>query len=140
MRGVVNLYFCKRHGVFMYDKNKSPTGWYIGSYVLRFVELDWEGNDDPERRFNAWENTILVKAENLEDAYDKIVEVASMQTVPYKGGHEGVPVQWVFEGVTELLPVYEEFAHGSELMYREYGPTKLKNLRKQVRSKDEFRQ
>ena len=23
-----------------YDKNVSPVGWYIGSYLLRFVELD----------------------------------------------------------------------------------------------------
>jgi putative component of toxin-antitoxin plasmid stabilization module len=42
-------------------------------------------------------------------------------------------VQWIFEGITELLPVYEKIADGSELMYREY-QRKLKNIRKRVRS------
>ena len=127
-------------GVIVNDKNTSPVGWYVGSYIIRFVELNENGNDDPEKRFTAWENTIIVRAENLEEAYDRVVEEARLQTEPYKGGPEGVPVQWVFEGVTELLPIYEQFEHGSEIMYREYNPTKLKNLRKAVRQKHEFNQ
>lgn len=124
----------------MHDQNISPTGWYVGSYIIRFVELNETGNDDPEKRVTAWENTIIVKAESLEDAYDKVVEEAGLQTRPYKGGPEGVPVQWVFEGVTELLPIYEEFEHGSEIMYREHNSTKLKSLCKAVRKKHDFRQ
>jgi len=43
-----------------YDPNHSPVGWYIGSYLLRFVVLGEERNDDPERKFLVWENTVLV--------------------------------------------------------------------------------
>lgn len=118
----------------------SPTGWYIASYLIRFIELDKEGNDDLENRFTAWENTILVKAGDPGEAYDKVVEIASNATVPYRGGPKGVAVRWVFEGVTELLPIYEELADGSELMYRELNSTKLKNLKKRVRHKDSFHQ
>lgn len=124
----------------MHYKNISPTGWYVASYLIRFIELDEEGNDDPEKRFTAWENTIIVKASNLDEAYDKVVKEAGYQTKPYKGGPEGVPVKWVFEGVTELLPIYEEFEDGSEIMYREHNSTKLKNLRKAVRVKHDFYQ
>lgn len=122
-----------------YDKNISPEGWYIASYLIRFIELNEEGNDDPERRFLAWENTIIVQANNWEEAYDKVVEEAMIGTGPYKGGTEGVPVQWVYEGITELLPIYEKFEHGAELMYREHNKTKLKNLRKKVKSKNDLK-
>jgi hypothetical protein len=122
------------------DKNISPIGWYVGSYIIRFIELNDEGNFDPDKRFTAWENTKLIKANNLDEAYDKLVEVAELGCEPYRGGPEGVPVQWVFEGVTELLPIYEELEDGSEIMYREHNPTKLKNLQKAVRKKHEFSQ
>ncbi len=127
-------------GISMSDKNISPVGWYVASYIIRFVALEEQGNEDPEKRFTAWENTIIIQAENLEDAYDKITEEAKYQTEPYKGGSEGIPVQWIFEGVTELLPIYEELEHGSEIMYREHNSTKLKNLRKAVRQRSEFSQ
>jgi len=124
----------------VYDKNTSPVGWYVGSYLIRFIELAEKDNDDPEKEFMAWENTIIVKANSLEEAYDKIVEEASLETKPYKGGPDGVDVQFVFEGVTELLPIYEELEHGAEIMYREHNATKLKNLRKAIKQKYEFRQ
>ncbi|MDQ6975812.1 MAG: DUF4288 domain-containing protein, partial [Mariprofundaceae bacterium] len=94
----------------------------------------------PEKRFIVWENTIIVQASSLDDAYDKVVDEAKLETKPYKGGSDAVPVQWVFEGVTELLPIYEELEHGAEIMYREHNNTKLKNLQKAVRKKSDFSQ
>lgn len=124
----------------MPDKNISPVGWYIGSYLIRFVELNHGRNEDPEQRFVSWENTLIVRANDLDEAYDKIVENAGLDTRPYKGGPHGVPVQWIFEGVTELIPIYEELRDGAEVMWLERKPTKLKNLRKTVRQKGEFGQ
>jgi len=90
-----------------YDPNLSPVGWYVGSFLLRFVEIGAKGNNNPKRRFLSWQNTILVKAKSLDHAFEKVVKVANSQTTPYKGGPDGIPVQWIFEGVTELLPVYD---------------------------------
>ncbi|MDR3158766.1 MAG: DUF4288 domain-containing protein [Zoogloeaceae bacterium] len=90
-----------------YAKDVSPVGWHIGSYLLRFVELDALGNDDPDEEFLVWETTVIVKVGSIDEAYHKTVAVAEAETTPYKGGQEGVPVQWVFEGVTELLPIHE---------------------------------
>jgi len=122
------------------SKNIAPYGWYVGSYLLRFIELEEERNDDPERRFLTWENTVLVKANDLDHAYDKIVKIGMESTAPYKGGSEGVDVQFVFEGVTEILPIYEEIEDGAEIMWASHNPRKLKNLRKLVRTKGEFAQ
>ena len=124
----------------MNDKNISPVGWYVGSYLIRFIELSEEGSEDLENRFLTWENTIIVKASNLEEAYDKVVKVANEGTTPYKGGPDGVPVQWVLEGVTSLLPIYEELEDGAEIMWAEHNPKKLKNIRKMVTPKEGFKQ
>ena len=124
----------------MEDKNVSPVGWYVASYILRFVELDWEDNDDLEGRFHTWENTIIVKAKDLDEAYEKTVTIAKEHAQPYEGGPEGVDVQWVFEGVTELLPIYEDLEDGAEIMWADHRPRKLKNIRRRVRRKGEFQQ
>jgi hypothetical protein len=124
----------------MSDKNISPVGWYVGSYLMRFIELEEENNYDLEARFTAWENTVIVQASNLDEAYDKIVQIGISESEPYKGGPEGIPVKWVFEGITELLPIYEELEDGSEIMWREHNPKKLKNLKKCIREKYEFKQ
>jgi hypothetical protein len=122
------------------DKNTSPVGWYVASYLLRFVELDRKDIDDPEAKFLSWENTVLVKAIDLDEAYDKTVRIAEESTKPYKGGPDGVDVQWQFEGVTQLVPVYEQIEDGAEIMWAEHAPRKLKNLRKWVGDKGAFRQ
>jgi hypothetical protein len=122
-----------------YDPNHSPVGWYIESYLLRLIELDEEGNDDPERGFTVWENTVLIKAENVDEAYDKVVAIGQSHK-PYKGGEPpGVDVQWLFEGVSELLPVYEKIEDGCEVMWAEY-TKKLKNIRRRARSRAVFHQ
>ena len=124
----------------MYDKNISPVGWYVCSYLLRFVELRWPHKDDPDARFVSWENTVLVKAGSVEEAYDKTVAIAKKASQPYKGGVEAVDVQWVLVGVTEVLPVYEDLEDGAEIMWPERAPRKLKNLRALVRYKHKFAQ
>jgi hypothetical protein len=91
-----------------YSKDISPVGWYIATYQLRFIELAEKRNHDPKRRFCVWENTVLVKARNLDDAFRKVVRLGKSGTKSYKGGRGAVDVQWLFEGITELLPVYEE--------------------------------
>jgi len=123
-------------------KDVSPVGWYVGSYVIRFIELEEAGNDDPEREFIVWENTVIVRAANLDEAYRKVVAVAESTTKPYRGGLEGVPVQWVFEGITELLPIFDELEDGAEIMWTEHEAVKLSDLRQRTVSlqdvKDHF--
>ena len=123
-----------------YDKNHSPTGWYVGSYLLRFVELSDLGNEDPDSRFLSWENTALVQAQSFDEPYEKLVVVANENSGPYKGGSRGIDVQWVCEGVTELLPVYESLGDGCEIMWAKHAARKLKNLRARVKAKEELRQ
>src|SRR5436190_138355 len=122
-----------------WSPNLSPVGWYVGSYLLRFIELEAEGNDDPSCEFLVWENTVLVAAASLDEAYEKVMAVGTRATEPYQGGPDAVPVQWVFEGVSQLLPIYEELADGAEIMWEEHESMTLEKVRKRARPLHEFK-
>ena len=123
-----------------HSNDLSPVGWYVGSYQLRFVELSETGNDDPHGEFLVWENTVIVKAGSFEQAYEKVVAIGVDATEPYRGGEQGVPVQWLFEGVTELLPIYDPLEDGAEIMWAELPSVELARLRLRAKSLEELRQ
>ncbi len=114
------------------DKNISPVGWYIGTYLSRFIEIEKECNDDPDERFESWENTVIVQADSLDEAFKKIEKIGKQHGDPYKGGEAGVDVQWEYLGIIDLLPIYEELEDGAELMWGKNRPKKLKNLKSMV--------
>ena len=118
-----------------YDPTRSPAGWYVASYLLRFVEIKDERKDNARRKFLSWENTVLVKARSLEHAYAKVTKIGRAKTRPYRGGPKGIPVRWVYEGVTDLLPVYEKLRDGAEIMWTERTLRTVKTLRALVKSK-----
>ena len=120
------------------DKNISPVGWYVGTYLTRFIEIESEQNDDPESRFLSWENTVIVKADNLDQAYDKIELIGIEHGTPYEGGPERIPVKWEYLGIIDILPIYEELVDGAEIMWGSHRPRKLKNLRSLVKLKSEI--
>ena len=122
------------------DKNISPVGWYVGTYLARFIEIEGELNNDPNARFATWENTVIVKASSLENAFKKVEKIGVEHAEPYKGGETGVPVQWAYMGIIDLLPVYEEFGDGSEIMWASNYPRKLKNIELLVKDVNVFRE
>ena len=122
------------------DQNISLVGWYIGTYLARFIEIEDEHNDDPEARFSTWENTIIVKALTLEEAFEKVEKIGNEHAEPYEGGESGVPVQWEYLGIIDLLPIYEELEDGSEVMWASNYPRKLKNLKAIVKDVIAFRE
>ena len=121
-----------------YDKDTSPVGWYLASYLLRFIELADKDRHDPEKRFLSWENTILVKAKSLDEAFAKAVKVGKGESKPYLGYPAKVRVRWEFVGLTELVPIYEPLDDGNEIAWTERRPRKLKSLRQLVKPRSFF--
>ena len=123
-----------------HDKNKSPVGWYLGSYLLRFVRVHDSQREDPEQRFLSWENTVLVQAKTIEGAYTKVERIGRQNNRPFKAGPQGVSAEWEYLGVTEVLPIYEELTDGAEIAWAERAPRKLKNPLERVVHKAAIRQ
>ena len=73
-------------------------------------------------------------------AYNKIIAIAEEASKPYKAGSPpGVDAQWLFEGVSELLPIYDEIGDGCEVIWAKYNK-KLKNIRRRARTIAEVKQ
>jgi Domain of unknown function (DUF4288) len=119
----------------LHSSSYSPVGWYVASYIHRFIVLA-EQNDVPGKRFTIWENTVLVKATTPTEAYEKAVRVGKQGCKPYANGL-GQRVRFVFEGLTSLLPVYEDIADGSEISWMSRS-LQLKTVKAKVKSKLEL--
>jgi hypothetical protein len=120
-----------------FDPNMSIVGWYIAALIERFEFYD-EDLENSNRRCEAWENFVLIKAANPEVAYRKAMaigkqgEKAQMQTqtpLPRKG-------VWRFEGISILLPIYEKLEDGAEIMWTKHQNISVKKVRAKVKPKE----
>jgi hypothetical protein len=113
----------------------SPVGWYVATYMHRFVVVG-EDNERTDRKFHVWRNTALVKATTPEDAYRKAVALAKEGCKPYTNAL-GQKVRFVNEGLTSLIPVYEELKDGAELFWSSED-RKLSTIRRMARAKHQL--
>jgi hypothetical protein len=118
--------------------NRNHTGWWIASYIERFEYYD-ENKANLNRRCLAWENTILIRAPNREVAYRKAVARGRLSN-----GNEGWNSSsgrkgtWRFEGLTGLLPVYEELEDGAEILWQEHAGVSVRKIRGRIKRKHEL--
>jgi hypothetical protein len=117
-------------------KDLSPSDWYIASYIQRFKVFNIDDSNQ-NKRCLAWENTILIKATNPDEAYEKAVQEAKLGCEPYKNT-DGEEVQFIFEGLTSLIPVYEELEDGAEIMWTEHENKAIKTIKSMVKKKSEL--
>lgn len=116
-------------------QHRSPTGWWIASYIERAV---W---DDARRlpasaRCTAWENTIIFKAKDRDSAYNKAVRLGSSNKSTFSDDAGKRNGRWVFEGLTSLLPIYDELGDGAEVLWRDCSGRTLKRIRALVKKKN----
>ncbi len=119
-----------------FDVNVSPVGWYAASILLR-SEIEGENEDNLNRRCIAWENYHIIKADNPNEAYKKAVKLGKFQENKYTNT-EGKNVLWIFEGLTMLVPIYEELKDGAEIGWTEHENKAVKTIKNLVKPKDEL--
>ncbi len=119
------------------DPNISPVGWYIGSIILRFEELSGTDRRKNRKRHLVWENTLLIKARKLKQAYDKLISQGKLQTSPYVNT-DGIRVRFRFEGIGFLLPIYDSLEDLSEVIWTEHANISDARIRKLVKTKREL--
>ncbi len=106
------------------------------SYIER-PQWDHEPKPSNDTRCKAWENTIIFKARNREAAYKKVLRLA--KSTSRFGDTKGQRIgHWVFEGITSLLPIYEELTDGAEVLWTEHRNRKYKTIKSWTRQKMEL--
>ena len=115
-------------------RNKSPFGWWIASYLER---LEWsdESRRNTKRKCLAWENTVLVKAANRQQAWRKAMAIGKLSEGNPVHDSKGRKGLWHFEGLTSLLPVYDKLEHGAELLWVEHNNRTVATVKAMVKTK-----
>ena len=118
-------------------QHRSPTGWWIASYIERAV---WDDARRPSAssRCTAWENTIIFKAKDRDSAYSKAVRLGSSNKSTFSDAAGKKTGRWAFEGLTSLLPIYDELEDGAEVLWRDHSGRTLKRVRAMVKKKSEL--
>ena len=115
---------------------KSPHGWWVASYIER---LEWSDEDGSNlrRRCLAWENTVLVKATNREQAYRRAMAIGRQSSGRFRNLNGRVG-EWRFEGLTSLLPIYDKLENGAEIMWVEHENRTVARIKRMVKRKREL--
>jgi hypothetical protein len=58
-------------------------------------------------------------------------------TPPYINTN-GKKVRWIYEGLTHLLPIYEELEDGSEVLWKEHENRSVKKIKSLVKRKEDL--
>jgi hypothetical protein len=117
------------------SRNISPYGWWIASYLMRY-EQEREDISNPKRRCLAWENTIILKAQDRDEAYQKAMEFALAEEDD-KTDRQGLG-KWVCEGLTSLLPIYDKLEDGTEVIWTEHKNKTVKTIKSWIKKKEEL--
>jgi Domain of unknown function (DUF4288) len=119
-------------------RNRTRHGWWIATCLERFEYYD-ENRRNLNRRCLAWENTILIKARNREEAWRKAVAQGRLsegsEAWDSETGRKGA---WHFEGLTSLLPVYDRLEDGAEIIWVEHAGRTVRRIRGLVKKKHEL--
>jgi hypothetical protein len=119
-----------------FDANTSPSDWYVAGVLLRIEvgEID-EGNEN--RRCDAWENHVLIKASSPKEAFKRAVDEGKSEEAEYLNEAQE-KVRFTFEGLTTLVPIYDELEDGSEILWTEYENKAAKTIRRWAKKKEDL--
>jgi hypothetical protein len=95
----------------------SPTGWWIAGLLEQHTHLD---------RTTFWNNYRLIRASHWREAFRRAIELgtSSAETGQRAFGH---PQSFI--GITDLVPVYDEFEDGAEILWQEFDSTDCDSAR-----------
>lgn len=131
-----------KHAEKISNKNGN---WYIVEIIEKCEPV--ERNEKQElRRVTTWGNHHLIKADSPEKAFDKAVKLGKEAEYKFTNTDK-IEMEWIFVGIGELLPIYEDIEDGAELMWNDYGfisnrrtmrmPYKKKELMKLIKPKQQ---
>ena len=122
------------------NKNKSPFGWWVATLVERF-EYENENQSNLKRRCRVWTNTIILKAKDREEAFDKANKYGNLgkeDSYSFIDEKTKRKSKLVFEGISSLLPIYERIENdGTEILFEDQYVT-VGRIKSWIRNKEEL--
>ncbi|SFN68234.1 protein of unknown function [Algoriella xinjiangensis] len=97
----------------------NKNNWFIAEIIEKLEPVNRDETNDL-RRVTTWGNNVIIKANSLEEAYDKAVKIGKEGEYIFTNTDK-VEMQWIFVGVGDLLPIYEDIEDGAEIMWTDYG-------------------
>lgn len=80
---------------------------------------------------------MLLRAKNRDEAYRKLVKCGSESSVECVSTPSGRRGFWRFEGVSLLLPIYDEIEDGAEVLWTKHRRT-VQAIRARVPKKEDL--
>lgn len=103
----------------MIEKIINNKNWYLVEIIER-CETNAIDDIRPLRRCIVYGNYHMIKAESVEEAYDKAEKIGREGNFNFKNADKK-DMKWEFIGIGDLLPIYEDIEDGAELMFTDYG-------------------
>jgi len=110
--------------------------WYIAEIITKCEAVE-KSNKKDLRRVTTWGSHNLFKATSLSQAYDKAVKFGKNSEHSFINGYN-IKMEWLFVGISELLPIYEDIEDCSEIMWTDYGFISDRKTKRMVKDKKWF--
>ena len=116
----------------------SSAGWYIASYIQRIDPVTaYDDDDSAHEPWAVWENRILVRASNPDEALSKTKEHLSDLGSDYTNP-DGVQLRDTVVGLTSLLPIYDSLEDGNEIEWIDHTGEAVMDMLERVRDNSEL--
>jgi len=79
-----------------------------------------------------------VQASNREQAYKKAIAIGRLSSGGSIHNSSGRIGKWRFEGLTSLLPVYDDLKHGAEILWVEHENRTVAEVQRMAKRKQEL--
>jgi len=109
---------------------QNKNNWYIAEILEECV------SKKPDETNNVvWGNYHLIQAKSISEAYEKAVKIGKEGEFEFTN-ENNKEMRWVFLGIGELLPIYEDIEDGAEIMWTNYGALSKREIHKILSSKE----
>lgn len=116
----------------------SPAGWYIASYLQRIDPIEaYDQAEAGHEPWAVWENRILVRASNPDEALKRTRERLEDAETEYLNT-DGVLLRDTVVGLTGLIPIYDELEDGNEIEWLDHTGETISEMEKRVVNESEL--
>jgi len=100
-------------------KSNEKGNWYIAEIIVKCEAVDRNSKQDL-RRVTTWGNHHLIKANSPGKALEKAVRIGKNGEYTFTNTNK-IEMEWIFVGIADLIPIYEDIEDGAEIMWTDYG-------------------